>query len=136
MICGDAISDYTHHGLKRDVKLSTVIGSCDPRAKSHDQSHDHIWIQSWLDTLKKVSGAKTIGKVYTLKFSLYLQYSVKVIAVQGTISSNLYHHCLANGVVMVTKLSATQVRALCRVSGANAVNYITQIKSEVSCRDD
>ena len=65
MICGDAISDYTHHGLKRDVKLSTVIGSCDPRAKSHDQSHDHIWIQSWLDTLKKVSGAKTIGKVYT-----------------------------------------------------------------------
>ena len=56
VLCGDVVEDYTHAGLKGDVKLSASLWSCDPRLESHDyrmKSHDP-WLQTWCDLLTEV----------------------------------------------------------------------------------
>ena len=56
ILCGDATEAYAHRGLKKDVKISSFVGSCDLELESHDlrlRSHDH-WLWSWQQFLSKV----------------------------------------------------------------------------------
>ena len=56
ILLGDATETYTHQGLKKDVKISSVVRSCDLEARSHDprvKSHD-LWLLSWQQFLRKV----------------------------------------------------------------------------------
>ena len=56
VICGDVTEAYAHRGLKRDVKISSVVQSRDLELESHDlglKSHDP-WLWSWQQFLSKV----------------------------------------------------------------------------------
>ena len=65
-----------------------------------------------------------------------LQYSIGILAVQGAVSPSLYDHCLSRGIVLLSSLPARSVASICRVSGARAVVYLSQISDEVNCHDN
>ena len=49
MLCGDAHEGYAHRGLREEVKISTVVQSCDLGVESCDP-----WLQTWEDVLTQV----------------------------------------------------------------------------------
>ena len=49
VLCGAATETFTHRGTKRDVKISSVLRSCDLQLGSHDP-----WLSSWKQFFSKV----------------------------------------------------------------------------------
>ena len=131
VLLGDAIEDFAHRGLKRDVKISSVIRSCDMEPGSHDP-----WLLSWKQLLKKVCLYSLLSLSLSLSLShslsLSLQYSIGLVAVEGTVSRTLYDHCLSEGIIILTHLTPSHTRTLPHITGARAMHYISQITHDVS----